>query len=148
MFLTIYMLIVNKYPLCYNTFCCCRNTKLPAEGGNTDGYDYSCRATTNEKDIPDFRPGDTVSVHTKVVEGSRERIQVFEGTVIARKGSGLKETFTVRKISYGVGVERVFPVHSPRIDKIEVVKKGKVRRAKLYYMRKLRGKAARIKERD
>ena len=101
-----------------------------------------------KKDIPDFRPGDTVSVHTKVVEGSRERIQVFEGTVIARKGSGLKETFTVRKISYGVGVERVFPVHSPRIDKIEVVKKGKVRIAKLYYMRKLRGKAARIKERD
>ena len=100
------------------------------------------------KDIPDFRPGDTVSVHTKVVEGSRERIQVFEGTVIARKGSGLKETFTVRKISYGVGVERIFPVNSPRIDKIEVVKKGKVRRAKLYYMRKLRGKAARIKERD
>jgi len=100
------------------------------------------------KDIPDFRPGDTVSVHTKVVEGSRERIQVFEGTVIARKGSGLKETFTVRKISYGVGVERIFPVNSPRIDKIEVVKKGKVRRAKLYYMRKLRGKAARIQERD
>ena len=100
------------------------------------------------KDIPEFRPGDTVSVHTKVVEGGRERIQVFEGTVIARRGSGLKETFTVRKISYGVGVERVFPVHSPRIDKIEVVKKGKVRRAKLYYMRKLRGKAARIKERD
>lgn len=101
-----------------------------------------------KKDIPDFRPGDTVSVYTKVVEGSRERIQVFEGTVIARKGSGLKETFTVRKISYGVGVERIFPVNSPRIDRIEVVKKGKVRRAKLYYMRKLRGKAARIKERD
>lgn len=101
-----------------------------------------------KKDIPDFRPGDTVSVYTKVVEGSRERIQVFEGTVIARKGSGLRETFTVRKISYGVGVERIFPLHSPRIDKIEVVKKGKVRRAKLYYMRKLRGKAARIKERD
>jgi len=100
------------------------------------------------KDIPDFRPGDTVSVHTKVVEGGRERIQVFEGTVIARRGSGLKETFTVRKISYGVGVERIFPVHSPRIDKIEVVRKGKVRRAKLYYMRKLRGKAARIQERD
>jgi len=100
------------------------------------------------KDIPEFRPGDTVSVHTKVVEGGRERIQVFEGTVIARRGSGLKETFTVRKISYGVGVERIFPVHSPRIDKIEVVRKGKVRRAKLYYMRKLRGKAARIQERD
>jgi large subunit ribosomal protein L19 len=101
-----------------------------------------------KKDIPEFRPGDTVSVYTKVVEGSRERIQVFEGTVIARKGGGLKETFTVRKISYGVGVERIFPLNSPRIDKIEVVKKGKVRRAKLYYMRKLRGKAARIKERD
>jgi large subunit ribosomal protein L19 len=101
-----------------------------------------------KKDIPDFRPGDTVSVYTKVVEGNRERIQVFEGTVIARKGGGLKETFTVRKISYGVGVERVFPLNSPRIDRIEIVKKGKVRRAKLYYMRKLRGKAARIKERD
>lgn len=99
-------------------------------------------------DIPDFRPGDTVKVYTKVIEGGRERIQVFEGIVIARKGGGLRETFTVRKISYGVGVERVFPLNSPRIDKIEVVKKGKVRRAKLYYMRKLRGKAARIKERD
>ena len=98
-------------------------------------------------DIPDFRPGDTVKVYTKVVEGGRERIQVFEGIVIARKGGGLRETFTVRKISYGVGVERVFPLNSPRIDKIEVVKKGKVRRANLYYMRKLRGKAARIKER-
>jgi large subunit ribosomal protein L19 len=101
-----------------------------------------------KKDIPEFRPGDTVSVYTKVVEGGRERIQVFEGTVIARKGGGLKETFTVRKISYGVGVERIFPLNSPRIDRIEVIKKGKVRRAKLYYMRKLRGKAARIKERD
>ncbi len=101
-----------------------------------------------KKDIPEFRPGDTVRVHTKVVEGNRERIQVFEGTVIARKGGGLRETFTVRKISYGVGVERIFPVNSPRIDKIEVVRKGKVRRAKLYYLRKLRGKAARIKERD
>ncbi|AEE91349.1 MAG: 50S ribosomal protein L19 [Tepidanaerobacter acetatoxydans] len=101
-----------------------------------------------KKDIPDFRPGDTVSVYTKVVEGGRERIQVFEGIVIARKGGGLRETFTVRKISYGVGVERIFPLNSPRIDRIEVVKKGKVRRAKLYYMRKLRGKAARIKERD
>jgi large subunit ribosomal protein L19 len=100
------------------------------------------------KDIPDFRPGDTVRVFTKVVEGSRERIQVLEGVVIARKGGGLRETFMVRKVSYGVGVERIFPLHSPRIDKIEVVKKGRVRRAKLYYMRKLRGKAARIKERD
>lgn len=101
-----------------------------------------------KKDVPDFRPGDTVKVHTKVVEGNRERIQVFEGVVIARKGGGSRETFTVRKISYGVGVERVFPLHSPRIDKIEVLKKGRVRRAKLYYMRKRRGKAARIKERD
>ncbi|MGI6484932.1 MAG: 50S ribosomal protein L19 [Thermoanaerobacterales bacterium] len=100
------------------------------------------------KDVPDFRPGDTVRVFTKVVEGNRERIQVFEGVVIARKGGGLRETFIVRKISYGVGVERIFPLHSPRIEKIEVVKKGRVRRAKLYYMRKLRGKAARIKERD
>lgn len=100
------------------------------------------------KDIPDFRPGDTVKVYTKVVEGGRERIQVFEGTVIARRGGGLRETFTVRKVSYGVGVERIFPLNSPRIDKIEVVKKGRVRRAKLYYMRDLRGKAARIKERD
>jgi len=101
-----------------------------------------------KQDIPDFRAGDTVRVFTKVVEGSRERIQIYEGVVIARKGAGLRETFTVRKISYGVGVERIFPVNSPRIDKIEVLKKGKVRRAKLYYMRKLRGKAARIRERD
>ncbi|SHM09663.1 large subunit ribosomal protein L19 [Caldanaerovirga acetigignens] len=100
------------------------------------------------KDIPEFRPGDTVKVYTKVVEGNRERIQVFEGVVIARKGGGLRETFTVRKVSYGVGVERIFPLHSPRIDKIEVVQRGKVRRAKLYYLRNLRGKAARIKERD
>ncbi|MDN5332709.1 MAG: large subunit ribosomal protein [Tepidanaerobacteraceae bacterium] len=100
------------------------------------------------KDIPEFRPGDTVKVYTKVVEGNRERIQVFEGVVIARKGGGLRETFTVRKVSYGVGVERIFPLHSPRIEKIEVVQRGKVRRAKLYYLRNLRGKAARIKERD
>ena len=99
-------------------------------------------------DIPEFRPGDTVKVYLKVVEGSRERIQIFEGIVIARKGGGLRETFTVRKISYGIGVERVFPLNSPRIDKIEVVKKGRVRRAKLYYIRGLRGRAARIKERD
>lgn len=97
-------------------------------------------------DIPDFRPGDTVRVHAKIVEGTRERIQVFEGVVIARQGSGVRETFTVRRISYGVGVERMFPVHSPRIEKIDVVRKGIVRRAKLYYLRKLTGKAARIKE--
>ena len=99
------------------------------------------------KDIPDFRPGDTLKVYVKVIEGSRERVQLFEGVVIKRRGGGISETFTVRKISYGVGVERTFPLHTPRIDRIEVVRRGKVRRAKLYYLRDLRGKAARIKER-
>lgn len=99
------------------------------------------------KDIPDFKPGDTVRVHVKVVEGNRERIQVFEGVVINRKSGGVRETFTVRRISYGVGVERTFPVHSPRVEKIEVARRGVVRRAKLYYLRNLTGKAARIKER-
>lgn len=94
----------------------------------------------------DFRAGDTVKVHTKVVEGDSERIQIFDGTVISRRGSGISETFTVRKVSYGVGVERVFPIHSPRIDKIELVKSGKVRRAKIYYLRGLSGKAARLAE--
>nr|WP_279386945.1 50S ribosomal protein L19 [Lucifera butyrica] len=98
------------------------------------------------QDIPSFQSGDTVRVHVKVVEGSRERIQVFEGVVIKRQSGGVRETFTVRRISYGVGVERTFPVHSPRIDKIEVVRRGVVRRAKLYYLRNLTGKAARIKE--
>jgi len=98
-------------------------------------------------DIPDFGPGDTVRVHLRIVEGGRERIQVFEGAVIARRGGGLRETFTVRRVSYGVGVERTFPLHSPRIEKIEVVRRGKVRRAKLYYLRQRRGRAARIKER-
>lgn len=97
-------------------------------------------------DLPSFRPGDTVKVHVKIVEGTRERIQLFEGVVIKRRGGGVSETFTVRKISYGVGVERTFPVHTPKIAKLEVVRKGKVRRAKLYYLRNLRGKAARIKE--
>jgi len=97
-------------------------------------------------DLPAFRPGDTVRVHVKVIEGNRERIQVFEGVVIKRRGGGISETFTVRKVSYGVGVERTFPVHSPKIAKLEVVRRGKVRRAKLYYLRNLRGKAARIKE--
>ncbi|WP_413521768.1 50S ribosomal protein L19 [Brochothrix thermosphacta] len=97
-------------------------------------------------DVPDFRPGDTVIVHAKVVEGTRERIQLFEGVVIKRRGAGISETFTVRKISYGIGVERTFPVHTPRIAKLEVKRHGKVRRAKLYYLRELRGKAARIKE--
>lgn len=98
-------------------------------------------------DNPEFRAGDTVVVHAKVVEGTRERIQLFEGVVIKRRGSGISETFTVRKVSYNVGVERTFPVHSPRIDKLVVKRRGKVRRAKLYYLRDLRGKAARIKER-
>ncbi|WP_431029452.1 50S ribosomal protein L19 [Lysinibacillus sp. LZ02] len=97
-------------------------------------------------DLPSFRPGDTVKVHVKVVEGTRERIQLFEGVVIKRRGGGISETFTVRKISYGVGVERTFPVHTPKIAKLEVIRRGKVRRAKLYYLRNLRGKAARIKE--
>ena len=98
-------------------------------------------------DIPDFRPGDTLKVHVRVTEGNRSRIQVFQGVVIRRQGGGARETFTVRKVSYGVGVERTFPVHSPSLDKIEPVTRGKVRRAKLYYLRDLRGKAARIKER-
>ncbi len=97
-------------------------------------------------DIPDFGPGDTLRVHAKIVEGTRERIQVFEGVVIGRQGTGVRETFTVRRVSYGTGVERTFPVHSPRIDKIEVMRRGIVRRAKLYYLRKLTGKAARIRE--
>lgn len=97
-------------------------------------------------DFPKFRPGDTLKVHVKVREGTRERIQVFEGVVIKRRGTLVSETFTVRKISYGVGVERTFPKNTPKIDKIEVMRRGKVRRAKLYYLRNLRGKAARIKE--
>ncbi|WP_046468028.1 50S ribosomal protein L19 [Allosalinactinospora lopnorensis] len=98
-------------------------------------------------DIPEFRPGDTLNVHVRVTEGSRSRIQVFKGVVIRRQGEGSRETYTVRKISYGVGVERTFPVHTPVVDKIEVVTRGRVRRAKLYYLRNLRGKAARIPER-
>jgi large subunit ribosomal protein L19 len=98
-------------------------------------------------DVPRFRAGDTVKVHVKVREGNKERIQVFEGIVIARRGGGTRETFTVRKISSSIGVERIFPLHSPIIDRIEVVRHGKVRRAKLYYLRNLRGKAARIDER-
>ena len=97
-------------------------------------------------DIPEFRPGDTVRVHVKVVEGKTERVQVFEGIVIARKNAGVRETFTVRRISYGVGVEKTFPVHSPNVAKFEVVRNGKVRRAKLYYLRDRVGKAAKVKE--
>lgn len=98
-------------------------------------------------DIPEFRAGDTVRVHALIVEGERERVQIFEGLVIKRRGTGISESFTVRKISNGVGVERTFPLHTPRVAKIEVVRKGRVRRAKLYYIRALSGKAARIKER-
>lgn len=99
-----------------------------------------------KEDIPRFGPGDTVRVHVKVVEGARERTQIFEGVVLRRQGSGLKETFTVRRVTYGIGVERIFPVHSPSISRIEVVKRGRVRRAKLYYLRKRTGRAARIRE--
>ena len=100
-----------------------------------------------KNEVPDFRPGDTVRVHVKVTEGTRQRIQMFEGVIIARKHGGLDETFIVRKVSNGVGVERIFPLHCPSLDQIEVKRQGKVRRAKLYYLRKLSGKAARIKER-
>ncbi len=97
-------------------------------------------------DIPAFRAGDTLDVHVKVIEGTKERIQIFRGVVIRRQGGGIRETFTVRKMSFGVGVERTFPVHSPNIDRIDVLTRGDVRRAKLYYLRNLRGKAAKIKE--
>ncbi len=100
-----------------------------------------------KEDLPQFSPGDKVKVHVKVVEGGRERTQAFEGVVIRRQGSEARETFTVRRVTFGIGVERIFPVHSPSISKIEIMKKGRVRRAKLYYLRKLKGKATRIKER-
>jgi large subunit ribosomal protein L19 len=103
-------------------------------------------AASLRDDIPEFRPGDTLKVHVRVVEGNRSRIQIFQGITIGRQGDGVRETFTVRKVSFGVGVERTFPVHTPVIEKIEVVSRGDVRRAKLYYLRDLRGKAARIKE--
>jgi len=103
-------------------------------------------AASLRTDVPDFRPGDSVRVHVKVIEGNRSRVQVFAGVVIAKNGAGIQEAFTVRKISFGIGVERTFPLHSPIIDKIEVERRGDVRRAKLYYLRGLRGKAAKIKE--
>ena len=98
-------------------------------------------------DHPDFRPGDTVKVHVKIKEGEKERVQIFQGVVISKRKGGTNATFTVRKVSYGIGVERIFPLHSPTLDKIELVTRGRVRRAKIYYLRKLKGKAARIKER-
>jgi len=103
-------------------------------------------AQSQRTDIPDFRAGDTLKVYARVVEGNRSRVQIFQGVVIARHGAGLKETFKIRKISFGVGVERTYPLHSPQIDRIEVVTRGDVRRAKLYYLRELRGKKAKIKE--
>ena len=106
----------------------------------------SLDALSLRSDIPNFRPGDTLKVHVRVIEGNRERVQVFQGVVIRRQGGGARETFTVRKVSFGVGVERTFPVHTPVISKIEVVTRGDVRRAKLYYLRDLRGKKAKIKE--
>ena len=106
----------------------------------------SVDAASLRTDVPVFRAGDTLKVHVNIIEGKNSRVQVFQGFVLGRQGDGVRETFTVRKVSFGVGVERTFPVHSPIIDKIEVVTKGDVRRAKLYYMRKLRGKAAKIKE--
>lgn len=96
-------------------------------------------------DLPDFKVGDTVRVHVKIIEGEKERIQPFEGVVIRKKGGGIRSTFTVRKVSYGIGVERIFPLHSPRIERIEIINRGRVRRAKLFYLRNLKGKAARIK---
>ena len=104
-------------------------------------------AQSQRTDVPEFRAGDTVKVHARVVEGSRSRVQIFQGVVLRRQGSGLRETFTVRKISFGVGVERTYPVNSPAIDRVEVITRGAVRRAKLYYLRELRGKKAKIKER-
>lgn len=109
--------------------------------------DQIAKLTSGDRQIPEFSPGDTVKVNVKVVEGSRERVQAYEGVVIARKNAGLNSSFTVRKISYGEGVERVFPLYSPRIDSIELVRRGDVRRAKLYYLRDRRGKSARIAER-
>jgi len=106
----------------------------------------SVDAASLRDDVPSFRPGDTIKVNVKVVEGNRSRIQAFQGVVIARSGGGIRETFTVRKISFGVGVERTFPLHAPSVDSIEVVTRGDVRRAKLYYLRSLRGKKAKIKE--
>jgi len=117
------------------------------KGGIDVDYIRMIEEEQMKKDIPSFRSGDTVKVHVRIIEGARERIQVFEGVVIKIKGDGLRETFTVRRVTNGVGVERTFPMHSPRLDKIEVVRHGIVRRAKLYYLRSRSGKAARIRER-
>lgn len=123
-----------------------RHERLGGEGGKIMNLIQSLEQEHLKSDFPEFRSGCTVRVHYKVIEGSRERIQVFEGVVIRRRGAALGETFTVRRVSYGVGVERTFLIHSPKIAKIEVLRWGKVRRARLYYLRQLRGKAARIEE--
>ena len=106
----------------------------------------SIEAKQMRNDLPQFNVGDTIRVWVKVVEGNRERLQAFEGTVIAKRNGGVRETFTVRRVSYGIGVERTFPIHSPRVDHVDLIRRGKVRRAKLYYLRSLQGKAAKIKE--
>ena len=124
----------------------CRRPEALAEGAHTVQTLDDLDSLSLKSDIPAFRPGDTVKVHVKVVEGSKTRVQVFQGVVIGRAGDGVRETFTVRKVSYGVGVERTFPLHTPIVDRIEVVSRGDIRRAKLYYLRNLRGKAAKIKE--
>ena len=147
------MFIVKLKDICYNIPCVKTGVPLVSyerlgrkEGKNMDLI-RAIEAEQLRKDLPSFNVGDTVKVHVKVREGNRERIQVFEGLVLKRQNGGVRETFTVRRISYGVGVERTFPVHSPIIDKIEVIRRGKVRRAKLYYIRKKIGKAAtRVKE--
>jgi large subunit ribosomal protein L19 len=134
--------------------CCLRRASSPSTTMTHDTRKRSPAMNTLDtldteslrSDVPDFRPGDTLRVHVRVVEGTRSRVQVFQGAVIRRQGGGVRETFTVRKISFGVGVERTFPVHTPIIEKIEVVTRGDVRRAKLYYLRDLRGKKAKIKE--
>ncbi len=126
--------------------CCPRINPRPTQNGHAMNTLDALDAESLRDDIPDFRPGDSVKVHVRVVEGNRSRIQVFQGVVLRRQGGGIRETFTVRKISFGVGVERTFPVHTPVVEKIEIVTRGDVRRAKLYYLRDLRGKAAKIKE--
>ena len=150
-------MLASRADACYNTPCDITGGPLSGQGR---GHERLRRKEANEMseiirsiekaqlrtDLPTFGIGDTVRVFVKVVEGSRERLQAFEGTVMAKRNGGIRETFTVRRVSYGIGVERTFPLHSPRVDHIEVIRRGKVRRAKLYYLRSLQGKAAKIKE--
>ena len=136
----------NGTPEIHHTSSCADDLWHPPESDPEMHTLDTLDAASLRADIPAFRAGDTVKVHVKVVEGNRSRIQVFQGIVIRRSGGGIRETFTVRKVSFGVGVERTFPVHTPIVDRIEVVTRGDVRRAKLYYLRSLRGKAAKIKE--